>query len=325
MRVTRVLILIAVLALTASGIWFYLFKSTEVYGLTMAHGRLEAEQITLASKHAGRVADVLVKEGDTVNQNQLLLTLDSQQLLAKKREIEAVIEQTRLASDEASAAVSQRKSLLILANTDLQRAQTLYRQHVAPQEKLDQAQTQHDSAVAALRLAEATLKRSIASTAAAQANLEELQTLLTDNEIRAPRAGRIQYQLVHPGEVIAAGGRVLTLMDPLDVYMEVFVPASVAALLALQDDARLIFDAVPQYVIPGKIAFVAPEAQFTPKEVETRDARSDLMFRVKISIDPLLLQQYQSRVKSGVRGNVWLRTAPDAAWPAELAVTLPEA
>ncbi|PHS63837.1 MAG: efflux transporter periplasmic adaptor subunit [Thalassobium sp.] len=321
----RLLILIAVLALAGSGIWLYVYKSTEVYGLTMAHGRLEAEQITLASKHAGRIANVLVKEGDTVNQGDLLLTLDSEQLLAKKREIEAIIEQTHLASDEANAAVSQRKSLLILATTDLQRAQTLYRQNVAPQEKLDQAQAQYDSAVAALRLAEATLKRSKASTEAAQANLDELQTVLADNEIRAPRGGRIQYQLVRPGEVIAAGGRVLTLLDTLDVYMEVFVPASVAALLALQDDARLIFDAVPQYVIPGKIAFVAPEAQFTPKEVETRDARSDLMFRVKISIDPLLLQQYQSRVKSGVRGNVWLRTAPDAVWPADLAVTLPEA
>jgi len=321
----RLLILIAVLALAGSGIWLYVYKSTEVYGLTMAHGRLEAEQITLASKHAGRIANVLVKEGDTVNQGDLLLTLDSEQLLAKKREIEAIIEQTHLASDEANAAVSQRKSLLILATTDLQRAQTLYRQNVAPQEKLDQAQAQYDSAVAALRLAEATLKRSKASTEAAQANLDELQTVLADNEIRAPRGGRIQYKLVRPGEVIAAGGRVLTLLDTLDVYMEVFVPASVAALLALQDDARLIFDAVPQYVIPGKIAFVAPEAQFTPKEVETQDARSDLMFRVKISIDPLLLQRYQSRVKSGVRGNVWLRTAPDAVWPADLAVTLPEA
>jgi len=293
-------------------------------GFSQTHGRLEAEQITLATKHAGRVANVLVKEGDRVQAGDLLLTLDNDQLLAKKREVEAVIAQTRLATDEAEAAVAQRKSLLKLASTDLKRAQTLFNQNVAPQEKLDQAQTQYDSAVAALRLAEATLKRSKASTEAANANLDELRSLLTDTEIRAPRGGRIQYQLVRPGEVIAAGGRVMTLLDTLDVYMEVFVSADVAAVLALHDEARLIFDAVPQFVVPGKVSFVAPDAQFTPKEVETQEARTNLMFRVKVSIDPQLLERYQDRVKTGVRGNVWLRTQPDAEWPAELTVKLPE-
>jgi HlyD family secretion protein len=105
--------------------------------------------------------------------------------------------------------------------------------------------------------------------------------------------------------------------------MTVFLPASAAGPLALGSEARLILDPVPQYVVPATVTFVASEAQFTPKSVETQEERDKLMFRVKLSIAPALLKQYENQVKTGVRGVAYVRVRQDAVWPDNLAVKLP--
>ena len=94
--------------------------------------------------------------------------------------------------------------------------------------------------------------------------------------------------------------------------------------LTLGDEARTILDPIPQYVLPNTISFVATEAQFTPKSVETAEERQKLMFRVKLQGDPAVLDKYHSAVKTGVRGLGFVRTDPKIAWPAELAVKLPQ-
>ena len=96
----------------------------------------------------------------------------------------------------------------------------------------------------------------------------------------------MQYRLARAGEVILAGQRVLTILDLNDVYMTIYLPASEAGKLTLGDEARVIGDPLPQYIIPATISFVATEAQFTPKSVETAEEREKLMFRVKLQIDP---------------------------------------
>ncbi len=86
-----------------------------------------------------------------------------------------------------------------------------------------------------------------------------------------------------------------------------------------------MLDAAPAYVIPASISFIASDAQFTPKTVETKDERAKLMFRVKLKIDPQVLQQFYTRVKTGMRGMGFVRTKADVAWPADLQVKLPSA
>ena len=99
----------------------------------------------------------------------------------------------------------------------------------------------------------------------------------------------MQYRLARDGEVVAAGQRVLTILDLNDVYMTIYLPADEAGKLSLGDEARVILDSVPQYVFPATISFVATDAQFTPKSVETAEERQKLMFRVKLQGDPKVL------------------------------------
>ena len=118
---------------------------------------------------------------------------------------------------------------------------------------------------------------------------------------------------------MAAGQPVLTLLDLGDVYMEVFLSARDAARAAIGGEARIVLDAFPEIAIPAVVSFVAPEAQFTPKQVETRDEREKLVFRVRVRVPPALVAAYFDRVKTGMRGVAWVKIDPAAEWPEGLA------
>jgi len=113
---------------------------------------------------------------------------------------------------------------------------------------------------------------------------------------------------------LGAGGRVLMLIDPSDQYMNLYLPASTSGRLTVGDQARIVLDALPDQALPAKVAFVAAKAQFTPKQVETRDERQKLVFRVKLRLsDPSAVPQ----AKPGMPGAGYVRTA-DVDWPANL-------
>ncbi|WP_102798208.1 HlyD family secretion protein [Bowmanella denitrificans] len=318
----RIFGLVAVVAAVAGGIWWW-SQPQLPQGIISTNGRLEATQIEVATKVAGRVEEVLVQEGQMVHRGDLLARLDNQQLLAKQAELQSKVEQAMLAVEEAKAGAEQRQSQLTLAQSELKRIQALVAQKLLSQDKLDQAKAQFDSASAALKLANASTERLLASVSEAKAAQQELQSLLDDTQIRAPGNGRVQYKLAQAGEVLAAGGRLVTLLDLSDVYMTVFLPADVVGKLGMNEEARLILDPIPNYVVPAKVSFIAADAQFTPKSVETRDARDSLMFRVKLAIDPALLDKYQEKVKTGVRGMAYVRDSADTPWPASLTISLP--
>ncbi len=149
------------------------------------------------------------------------------------------------------------------------------------------------------------------------------QADIDDSALKSPRAGRVQVRVAQPGEVLGAGGRVLNLLDLSDVYMTFFVPETAAGRIALGSEVRLVLDAAPEYVIPARVSFVASQAQFTPKTVETASERQKLMFRVRAQIPPELLRRHLEQVKTGVPGMAWLRTDASHEWPANLAIKLP--
>uniref|UniRef100_UPI000AA1736C HlyD family secretion protein n=1 Tax=Desulfosarcina cetonica TaxID=90730 RepID=UPI000AA1736C len=138
---------------------------------------------------------------------------------------------------------------------------------------------------------------------AVKARIDEIQSFIDDSTLTAPVDGRVLYRLAEPGEVLGAGGRVLTLLDVSDVTMTIFLPTDQAGRVDLGSDARIVLDALPDVVIPARVSFVAPKAQFTPKDVETRTEREKLMFRVKVRIDPELLRPMPRRSRPVFR--VW--------------------
>ena len=106
--------------------------------------------------------------------------------------------------------------------------------------------------------------------------------------------------------------------------MTIFLPTSQAGRARFGSEARIVLDAIPAYVIPAGVSFVAGEAQFTPKTVETVSEREKLMYRVKLTIDPKLLEVYRDYIKAGLTGNAYVQVVPGAAWPSHLTVRLPD-
>jgi HlyD family secretion protein len=186
------------------------------------------------------------------------------------------------------------------------------------------AKAQVAAARAGIEAAKSQVVESQSLIEAARATVARLQADIDDRTLKAPRDGRVQYRVAEPGEVLEAGGRVLNMVDLSDVYMTFFLPTEAAGKVALGSDIRLVFDALPNHVIPAKASFVASVAQFTPKTVETESERLKLMFRVRARIDPDLLKQHLAQVKTGVPGMAYVKLNPDAAWPPELAIKLPK-
>jgi HlyD family secretion protein len=293
-------------------------------GIVKTNGRIEATQVDVAAKYPGRLATLTVDEGDEVTAGQVVGTISSPETEAKLREAEANLLKAKRSLAEADANIAQRKSNLDFTRTDYDRGKQLIDKGYITQQVLDQRRDSFESAEAAYVAANAQRDEADASIKAAQADVEQLQSILTDLVLLSPRTGRVQYRLARAGEVIAAGQRVLTILDLNDVYMTIYVPEDIAGQITLGDEARVILDPLPQFVFPAKISFVATEAQFTPKSVETAEERQKLMFRVKLQGDPQVLSKYHSAVKTGVRGLGFVRTNPNISWPDDLAVKLPQ-
>ena len=309
---------------TGAGIaWWRLRPAPLPPGFAMGNGRIEATQIDIAAKLPGRIKEVLVNEGDFVEAGQVVARMDTQVLEAELRQAEAQVNRARNAVETAKAVVAQRASELTFAQNSLKRSEDLVQKGFISPQKLDGDRTAMLTAKAGLVQARSQVEEGQAAIAAAQATAERIKADLEDSVLKAPRAGRVQYRLAEPGEVLPAGGKVVSMLDLSDVYMTVFLPETAAGRLAIGAQARLVLDLAPQYVIPAKVSFVAAEAQFTPKTVETAVERQKLVFRVKAQIDPELLRKYRTRVKAGLPGVAYVQVNPSGQWPPNLEVKLP--
>ncbi|MEW5757712.1 MAG: HlyD family efflux transporter periplasmic adaptor subunit [Pseudomonadota bacterium] len=287
-------------------------------GIDSGNGRIEATEVDITTKFGGRLAAVLVKEGDAVALNQALAQIDTKELDAQLRRAEAEVRRAQQERSVAVAVIAQRQSELSLARKDLERAEGLYENKSISLEQLQRDETAVETAKATLAAAQAQLSNAEAAIEAAIADTELLKAQIDDGILKAPIGGRVLYRLAEPGEVLPGGGKVLTVLDPTDVYMTIFLPTHQAAQLAVGAEARIVLDGLPELVIPAKVTFVAPQAQFTPKEVETRTEREKLMFRIKVQLDAGFLKVHPELSKTGVPGVAYVRLTPDAQWPQSL-------
>lgn len=292
-------------------------------GIFKTNGRIEATQVDVGAKYPGRLADITVDEGSEVKAGQVVGRVSSPEYEAQLRAAISNVERAKQAFSEAESLIEQRKAVLAAAKSDFERGQELIKTQIITQQTFDQRQRNYEGAVASVQGATAQRDQADAAIKSAQAEVERIESILHDLVLVSPRTGRVQYLLARNGEVVAAGGKVMTVLDLQDVYMTVFLPAAVAGRLEMGGEARIILDPAPQYVIPAKVSFVAADAQFTPKTVETKEEREKLMFRVKLQLDAEVLKQYSRQVKTGVRGLGIVRTNTTTAWPDDLQVKLP--
>jgi len=295
-------------------------------GISYGNGRVEAVQVDISTKYAGRLKDILVHEGDLVEPGQVVARVEISQLQAQLRRAEAEIASAESLVDAAEAQVTMGKSQLHLAEQELNRAASLLDRGHTSQEIHDIRRTERDVAISTLASAVANQTSRERGVDAAKAAAEEIRTQIKDGVLISPVMGRVLYRLAEPGEVLGNGGKVLTIVDHEDIYLEIFLPSAQAHLVNVGSEARIKLD-VFDVAIPATVSFVSPESQFTPKQVETATERDKLMFRVKVRVMPELVRQNIERVKTGLRGvaYVHLDGLPDPDWSSFLQELPPDA
>ena len=347
-------VLLAVLLATAAGGGWWLYQQQEATALPdfvfHSNGRLELNRLDVASLYPGRVERVLVAEGDAVKANEVLVELSSAQSsgqlaaaqAATLRAAELVqraragVTQAQQAIARADAEIAAYRQQQKVAKLELDNAKQMRREDLVSASELAKRQADFERATASVKAAQAARAEAQAAVAQGQAAVAEAEAGVkqaqaqadtaasadADMAIRSPLTARVEYRLVEPGTVIGAGSRVISLLDPADVSMNVFLPNATVGGLRVGDEARLVLDGIDA-VFPAQVSFIASEAQFTPKAVETADEREKLVFRVKLKVPADVAQRYDRLLKGGMTGDGYVRRDSTQAWPLALEVRLP--
>ncbi len=313
----RIALALVVLAGGAGGAyyWWQRLHPPLPPGIVFGNGRLEADEINIDTKYAARIAEILADEGDLVKAGQVVARMDTRDLAASLKKSEAQVRQARRAVDEANANVAQQKAQSLLAQQEYDRATYLVQKGFQTKEVLDERQQQLDSAHAALDAATQRVTESQHALEAATHDVELYNVEINDDTLVAPVDGRIQYRVANVGEVLPAGGHVFAMLDTSYVYMDIYLPTAAAGKVKYGADARIVADAYPNVAIPAKVSFIATQAQFTPKTVETQSERDKLMFRVRVRINADWLRARTDAVSSGLPGVAYVLTDRTAKWP----------
>ena len=301
-RWLRVALVVAVIV-GGAGTALYWWKQSQSKlppGIAWGNGRIEADEIDIDTKFAGRIAELLADEGDMVKAGQIVARMDTQDLAASLKKAEAQVQQAQKTVDEANANVAPQASQVLLAQQEMDRATSLFQEGFQTKQVVDQRQQQLDGANAALKAAQERVVESKHALEASTHDVELYKVNIADNTLVAPKDGRIQYRIANIGEVLPAGGKVFSMLDISYVYMDVYLPTEEVGKVKIGADARIVLDAYPNIAIPAKVSFIATQAQFTAKPVETKSERVKLMFRIRVRIDP-------ERVRA-------LQLDPAAAW-----------
>ena len=347
-------VLLAVLLAAAAGGGWWLYQQQESTALPdfvfHSNGRLELNRLDVASLYPGRVERVLVAEGDAVKANEVLVELSSAQSSGQLAAAQAatlraaeLVQRARAGVTQAQQAVARADAEIAayrqqqkVAKLELDNAKQMRREDLVSASELAKRQADFERATASVQAAQAARAEAQAAVAQGQAAVAEAEAGVkqataqadtaasadADMAIRSPLTARVEYRLVEPGTVIGAGSRVISLLDPADVSMNVFLPNATVGGLRVGDEARLVLDGIDA-VFPAQVSFIASEAQFTPKAVETADEREKLVFRVKLKVPAEVAQRYDRLLKGGMTGDGYVRRDSSQAWPLALEVRLP--
>ncbi|MBS0352749.1 MAG: efflux RND transporter periplasmic adaptor subunit [Proteobacteria bacterium] len=316
-------------------------------GLIQANGRIEGDHTTVASKLAGRIAVLKVREGDAVQAGQVLAQLEDTQLAARQQQADAAVatvaaqlqaaraqlaiarREVPLAEASADAVLAKARAAEAQAAKDARRFDELAERGTVEPRRAEQMRLAHTASAADLRQAEQSLssarlghdkvkarENDVAALEAglrqAEAAAKEVASLVDDLTLRAPTGGVILTHLREAGEMVAAGTPIFDLVDLDKLYLKVYVPEKQIGQLRLGLPAQVYTDAFPGQTFAATTRYIASQAEFTPKEVQTPDERVKLTYAVKLYFDA----NPDHRLTSGVPADAVIRWRDGVPWQA---------
>jgi HlyD family secretion protein len=315
-------ILLLVFGLAAAGLYWWRLQQAGALPayIVETNGRLEMARIDIAVKYPGRVVGLFIREGDVVRPGEIVAQQEDAEIKAQIAGAEAERARAQDAIGRANAELDARRNSEQLARLEWTQTKGMHAKKLVSDVELERRRIGLDAESAGVAAAASAVSEAKAAVGAANAQIARLEVVLGEATIRAPTGGRIEYRMIEKDAVLPAGGRIATMLNTDDVYMTVFISADAAGRLKLGDEARIQLGAFGAQVLPATISFVSPEAQFTPKYVETASEREKLVYRVKLQIPVAVARQFSGQLKAGATGEGYVRLDPSAPWPERLSV-----
>jgi len=272
-------------------------------------GTIEATQVDVSVKITGRILVRLVKEGDRVTRGQVLVRLDDSELAADVRRQDAGLRSAEATLrdlekgarpqeiEDARAAVSSAEATRTMTEREYQRSDQLYTKNLIAAQDVDRTRQAYEVAKAQERSARERLALLLAGSrpdqidaarwqvTQAESALAQAQSRLREARVVSPIDGVVLRKNLEAGETANPGVPILTLVNPKDVWLRAYVPETEVGRLKVGDTAALRVDAFPNRVFTGRLIEIGSEAEFTPRNVQTKKERVTLVFRIKIQID----------------------------------------
>ncbi|MDZ7263087.1 MAG: efflux RND transporter periplasmic adaptor subunit [candidate division KSB1 bacterium] len=247
-------------------------------------GVFEATELMVSAKMAGTIIDFLVKEGDLVAVGQIIAHIDTEKLYLQQKQMLAGLSELRLNLENAQRGVKLAQDNLANIEKKFQRIQALYNENSATQQQYDDIETAYKAARTQADNAATSLKALQAKEAQVLAQLELLASQIRDATITAPIQGIVVEKYLEAGEIARPGGPVVRLADLQNLWIKIYVKETELGKIKLNQSAKLKISSYPDRDFPGRISWISSRAEFTPKMVQTKEARSDLVYAVKIEV-----------------------------------------
>ncbi len=272
-------------------------------------GTIEATSVQVSSRSSGQILRLDADEGSVVRQGQVLAEIDHASLDIQLGQARSGVELEKAQLDlltsgargedlaQAKDALNQANETLQNAEEDNRRMQNLFNAGAATKQQRDDAQTRYTIARAQASAAEQALKKlenyarpeevkaALARVDQAVYAVRLLQKSIQDCTVRSPTSGEVTEKLVEQGELASPGTGLFVISDLDTVKLTIYVPETDLGDIRLGQPARISIDSHPGTTWPGTVTFISPEAEFTPRDIQTKDERVKLVFAVRIEID----------------------------------------
>lgn len=311
--IKKIVIPLLLVAAALGGYFFYRHqleaKRREESRFLILYGNVEIRRVNLGFRVGGRISEIHFEEGDKIQKGEPIARLDREPF----EDARAVAKAQRESADEsyrkleagnrpqeieqARATVNERRASLKVLESDFNRARQLVEDHVIPTQEFETVAARRDEAMARMRLAEENLNLLIegfreediavgkARCSEAGANLKQTETALNDTVLLCPNDGVLLTRVEEVGSVVGAGQIVATLSLRDAVWVYVYIPEPQLGRIAPGMRAEIYTDSRPGRPYAAQVGYISPEAEFTPKNVETTELRTDLVYRVRIVAD----------------------------------------
>lgn len=325
----RLLIPVA-LIVAAVAVWRFVLPRDASTAELAASGTVEATEAQLGFAAAGRITRIVPREGDAVRVGDELATLDAAEMVARRRQAVAAAAAARAVLRElergsrveeiaqAQAAADAAAERVNDVGRDLDRTRTLFEGGAASREQLDKTSSSFEVARSQQRQAEEQLRMvktgprreridaQRAQLAQAEAAVAAIDAQLANMTVRATIDGVVSVRHREEGETVQPGSPVLTVMNPSDRWVRIYVPENRLAAVKLGMPATITTDTYEGKQYAGRVSFIAREAEFTPKTVQTSEERVKLVYAVKVRIDG----DTENDLKPGMPADVELLPEP---------------